>query len=184
MFFQEGQEFGVEGHCFVMGCLILDVAEDGGDLRGAHAEGGVAFLPRKFVALGVGPAPGIGFDGEDSFGEREGLRELEQEMNVVGGPADGVGEDAVIFADSDDVGPEVGLKILRDGFAAVFGTEDDVEGVLGVGVGHGAGYSMWGARVRERDTRNGAGICTYEACFALTALRMFVATVPRPSGLG
>ena len=74
-----------------MGWLILNVAEDGGDLRGAHAEGGVAFLPHEFVALGVGPAPGIGFDGEDGFGEREGLRKLDQEMDVVGGAADGVG---------------------------------------------------------------------------------------------
>ena len=167
-----------------MGWLILDVAEDGGDLRCAHAEGGVAFLPRKFVALGVGPAPGIGFDGEDGFGEREGLRKLDQEMDVVGGAADGVGEDSVVFADAGDVGPEVGLEILRDGFAAVFGGEDDVEGVLGVGVRHGAGYSMGGARVRERDAQSGAGICTYEARFAPTALRMFVAAVPRPSGLG
>ena len=35
---------------------------------------------------------------------------------MVGGAADGVREDSVIFADAGDVGPEVGLKILRDGF--------------------------------------------------------------------
>ena len=167
VFFQQGEEFGVEGHFIVMGWLILDVAEDGGDLRGAHAEGGVAFLPRKFVASGVGPAAGIGFDGQDGFGEREGLRKLDQEMDVVGGAADGVGEDSVIFADAGDVGPEVGsLKSMRDGFAAVFGGEDDVQGVLGVGVGHGAGYITWGS-AGSRAGMHGVvrGICTYEALF-------------------
>ena len=56
VFFQEREKFRVEGHFFVMGFLILDIADYGGDLRGAHAEGGVAFLPREFVVLGVGPA--------------------------------------------------------------------------------------------------------------------------------
>ena len=65
-------------------------------------------------------------------------------MDVVGGAADGVGQDAVIFADAGDVGPEVRLKILRNGFAAVFGGENDVEGILCVGVRHGAVYIMWG----------------------------------------
>ena len=59
---------------------------------------------------------------------------------MVVGAADAVGEDAVIFADAGDVGPEVGLKVMGDGFAAVFGGEDDVEGVLRVGVRHGAVY--------------------------------------------
>ena len=52
----------------MVGVLILDVAEDGGDLRGAYAEGGVAFLPGEFVGLSVGPAPGIGFDCQNGFG--------------------------------------------------------------------------------------------------------------------
>jgi hypothetical protein len=87
-------------------------------------------------------------------------------MDVVGGAADGVGQDAVVFADAGDVGPEVGLEMFGDGFAAVFGGEDDVEGVLGVGVRHGAVYIMWGEWFQERDVRSGAGICTYEACIA------------------
>jgi hypothetical protein len=36
VFFQEGQEFGVEGHFMVMGWLILDVAGDGGDAMWAR----------------------------------------------------------------------------------------------------------------------------------------------------
>ena len=63
---------------------------------------------------------------------------------MVGGAADGVGEDSVIRADAGDVGPEVGLKILGDGFAAVFGAEDDVERVLRVGVRHGGLYHAAG----------------------------------------
>lgn len=31
MFFQEGEKFRVEGHFFMMGFLILDVADYGGD---------------------------------------------------------------------------------------------------------------------------------------------------------
>jgi hypothetical protein len=162
----------------VVGVLILDVAEDGGDLRGAYAEGGVAYLPCEFVALGVGPAGGIRFDCQDGFGQGEGWRKLEQEMDVVGGAADGVREDSVIFADAGDVGPEVWLKILRNGFAAVFGGEDDVEGVLGVGVRHGAVYIMWGAWFLERDAPSDAGIFTYEACVAPTALGIFLRCFP------
>jgi hypothetical protein len=68
VFFQEREKFRVEGDFFVMGVLILDVADYGGDLRGAYAEGGVAFLPSEFVFLSMGPARGIRFDGEDGLG--------------------------------------------------------------------------------------------------------------------
>ena len=104
------------------------------------------------MVLGVGPARGVRFDGEDGFGEREGLRKLDQKMDVVGGAADAVGEDAVIFADAGDVGPEVGLKVMRDGFAAVFGGEDDVQGVLRVGVRHGRLYHVAGVVSRAGNT--------------------------------
>src|SRR5271169_6938296 len=66
-------------------------------------------------------------------------------MEVVGGAADGVAEDSVIFADSGDVGPEVRLKVMWDGFAAVFGAEDEVESVSGVGVGHVRFISVGGS---------------------------------------
>ena len=92
------------------------------------------------MVLGVGPARGIRFDGEDGLGERESLRKLDQEMDVVVGAADAAGEDAVIFAGAGDVGPEVGLKVMGDGFAAVFGGKDDVQGILRVGVRHGSVY--------------------------------------------
>ena len=49
VFFQEREKFRVEGDFFVVGFLILDVADYGGDLRGAYAEGGVAVLDRKSV---------------------------------------------------------------------------------------------------------------------------------------
>ena len=71
---------------------------------------------------------------------------------MVVGAADAVGEDAVIFADAGDVGPEVGLKVMGDGFAAVFGGEDDVEGVLRVGVRHGRLYHVAGVVSRAGNT--------------------------------
>jgi hypothetical protein len=67
----------------------------------------------------------------------------------------------------------LGLEMFGDGFAAVFGGEDDVEVVLGVGVRHGAVYIMWGAWFLERDAPSDAGIFTYEACVAPTALGIF-----------
>src|SRR5208282_3574739 len=93
-------------------------------------------------------------------------------MDVVGGAADGLRENRVIFANAGDVGPENWLKFFGDGFAAVFSAEDNVDGVLREGVRHGAGYSIGGTRFRERNARSGAGICTYEACVAPTALRV------------
>lgn len=79
---------------------------------------------------------------------------------MVGGAADGLRENRVIFANAGDVGPESWLKIFGDGFAAVFGAEDDVDGVLRVGMRHRAGYIIRGAWLRERDVRSGAGIYT------------------------
>jgi hypothetical protein len=64
-------------------------------------------------------------------------------MDVVGGAADGLRENRVIFANACDVGPETWLKFLGNGFAAVFGAEDDVDGVLRVGVRHGAGLGRF-----------------------------------------
>ena len=110
---------------------------------------------------------------------------------MVGGAADGVREDSVILADAGDVGPEVWLKFFGDRVAAVFGAEDDVEGVLRVGVRHGVDLGRFiscGAGGFERDdgscvSNRDAVARTCEACIAPTALGILFAIVPRPSGL-
>ena len=110
---------------------------------------------------------------------------------MVGGAADGVGEDAVIFADAGDVGPERWLKFPGDRFAAVFGGEDDVEGVLREGVRHGGLYHVAAVVSRARYTmgqtlqlrmRCGGGYVW--ACVAPTALWDFLRTFPGLPAVG
>lgn len=119
-----------------MGFLVLNVAHDGRDIRGAHAEGRVALLPCEWKAFLVCPSGGIRFDGVDGFGERQSGQDFDEEMNVIVHATDGVDENFVVLADAGRVGPEARLKIFRDEFGAVFGVEDNMDGVLGVRVRH------------------------------------------------
>ncbi len=50
--------------------------------------------------------------------------------------ADGVDNDFEVVANACGIGPEARLKFRGDGFAAIFGAEDNVQQVLGVCVGH------------------------------------------------
>ena len=103
---------------------------------------------------------------------------------MVGGAADGLRENRVIFADAGDVGPESWLKFFGNGFTAVFGTEDDVDGVLRVGVRHGAGYSIGGTRFRERDARSGAGYIRTRLVSHLRRSGFSVRIFPTASAVG
>ena len=47
---------------------------------------------------------------------------------------DGVNEDSILFANASEVGAEPGFEFFWDQLAAVFGAEDEVDRVLGVGV--------------------------------------------------
>ena len=49
---------------------------------------------------------------------------------------DCVNEDSILFADASEVGAEPGFEFFWDEVAAVFGAEDEVDRVLGVGVRH------------------------------------------------
>src|SRR5271155_3542280 len=116
--------------------LILNVSSDGRKIRGTHAECRIALLPCEGKAFFSCPPRGIRFHGVDGFGEREGRRDLDEEMNVIVRSADGVDENSLFFADTGRVGPEARLKILRDELGAVFGAEDGVDCVLSVRVRH------------------------------------------------
>src|SRR5712692_5661223 len=57
-------------------------------------------------------------------------------MNVVLHAANGMDENAEVFADACRIGPHFRLEFRRNGFAPVFGAEDHMNCVLGVCVGH------------------------------------------------
>jgi hypothetical protein len=78
-------------------------------------------LPCEIVALFAGPSRGIRFNGVDGIGERQGWRDLDEQMNVIVHPADGVNENFVVLADACGVGPHSGLEFFWDEFGAAFG---------------------------------------------------------------
>jgi hypothetical protein len=49
---------------------------------------------------------------EDRLGERQGWRNLDEEMNVIVHSADGVNEYSVVLADTCDVCPHSGLEFV------------------------------------------------------------------------
>src|ERR1700733_10037977 len=57
-------------------------------------------------------------------------------MNVIFRSVDRVNEDSILFADAGEVGAEPGFEIFGDELAAIFGAEDEVDCILGVGVRH------------------------------------------------
>src|ERR1700730_19175457 len=125
-------------------------------------------------------------------------------MDVIGAPADDLRENPVIFAVSGDVGPEFRLKFFGNGFAAVFGAEDNVDGVLRAGMGRRPRlpffYIMCAAFpgpdklsrtwFRVGNTRGisgqgrDAGVRTRDAGVAPTALWFLFADFPTASAVG
>jgi hypothetical protein len=61
---------------------------------------------------------------------------LDQEVNVIFHSIDCVKEDSISFADAREIGAEPGFEFPWDQLGAVLGAEDEVDRVLGVGVGH------------------------------------------------
>ena len=143
VFFQHGEKFGIKAQFSVMRFLIADVANDHGNNGSAHAEGRVALLPCELVAFLVGPSRGIRFDGENRLGQCQDRWNLDEEMNVIFHSAHGMNKNSVFFANTCCVGPDARLKFLGDGFAAVFGAEDNMNYVLSVCVGHVPHLRCW-----------------------------------------
>ncbi len=87
-------------------------------------------------------------------------------MNVVVGATDRMNENFMVCAYAGDVRPEFGLKFLRNGFVAVFGAEDYVDGVLDVRVRHllhlgtpwGSIYHLRGVACQNRASRLRVGL--------------------------
>ena len=74
--------------------LILNVFLHRGHIGCAHAEGGIAFLPRKSLAH---PFGGIGFENIDRLGERQRGRQLKENVDVVFHSPDFMHQDAVLL---------------------------------------------------------------------------------------
>lgn len=134
--FQQGEKLRLKTHFLVMRLLRSDVLNYGGSVGTTHAESPIALLPGEFVTLLGGPSGGVGFDGEDHFGNGQARRNLDEEVDVVLHAANGVDEDFKVVANACGVRPKAGLKFGGDRLAAIFGAEDDMEQVLRVCVGH------------------------------------------------
>ena len=57
-------------------------------------------------------------------------------MNVIFHSVDCVNEDSILFTDAGEVGAEPGFEFFGDQLMAIFGAENEVDRVLGVGVRH------------------------------------------------
>jgi hypothetical protein len=81
MFGQKRLEFRFEGHLLVMVFLVSDVADDRRHVGFAHAEGTVAFLPRKIWRnpFGLHPSGRIGLDDTSAFRKATLLKGLRVE---------------------------------------------------------------------------------------------------------
>ena len=134
---QHGNEFLFKRHFLVVPFLVLNVSHHPRKVRFAHPEPAISFLPGEPADLVGHPAGRVRFDGLDGVGNHHGGRKLQQHMNVVFHPADGMDEDALMPANARRVRPQAVFHFDRNDFAAVFGAEDDMHYVLKIGVRQG-----------------------------------------------
>ncbi len=78
--------------------LIMNVSLHSFHQGWADAERRVSFLPFKTQSMLAEPARGIGFKLLDSFGDWKSRLQTDQQMYVVGSPANGYQHCAEIFA--------------------------------------------------------------------------------------
>src|SRR6266849_4551164 len=83
MFFQQCQKLIRKTQFLVVRRLILDVPDDRGNHRSAHAKRRVSVLPREGTALRSRPFRRTRFDGLQRLGQREHRRNLHEQMNVI-----------------------------------------------------------------------------------------------------
>src|SRR5205809_3151965 len=118
----------------MMAFLVLYVLDYRGNIRRAHAESTVAFLPDEFLSLFAHPFGGVRLDGEDCLGEGQRGRYLKKKVDVVFHPADGVYEYLCSLADASGIRPEALLHGAGNQSAPLFGAEDHMDCILNVGV--------------------------------------------------
>lgn len=136
MFHQEGHEFLFKAALAVMFLLRVDVSDGVGLSGDAYGESAVTFLPSESVAEIVHPFRGCAFDQLYGFSERHGRGQRQENVNVVGGAADGDGFESVLAGDAAEERPEALPGVGGDEVAAVLGGEDDVDEIGDVSVRH------------------------------------------------
>lgn len=94
------------------------------------------------------PTRGIGFEFLDRLGKWRAWWKIDEQVNMVGGAADGNSSDAEVFRDSIEVCPKIVLQLGGNEVFAPFGAEDAVDKVGGIGVRHSAMLAMMGERGR------------------------------------
>ena len=141
----------------MMSLLVANIADNGGKLRGADAERGIAFLPDKQSARLAHPPRGIALDGVDRPCEVLRGRQLQQAVQMVVCATNRVDESPFLLANPRNVRPQLRLERVVDTLRPILRAEDDVDDVPGVAVRH---------------------------CVALRALRHRYVTVPSAGALG
>ena len=108
MLFEKAAVFFFEGFVTVVLALVGDVFDDVRDSRGTYGEGGIAVLPREgsggelFI---VDPRGASAFESLDCFGDGEGFRDFNEEMDMVFDAANAEGMHVVLLSDAGEVCP-------------------------------------------------------------------------------
>jgi len=137
MFLQQRQKFLLKRHLLVMFLLAFDITNDVVQLRHAHTECAILFLPRKQAMFGKGfvdPFGRTALDQLHRLGDGDRGRQGKQEMDVVFDSADFNGLHFVAAHDTAQEWPEPFGKRRRDEPATLLGAEDAM--VVGTDVGH------------------------------------------------
>ncbi len=105
MLLQQRNELLFKRHFPVMPFLILNVPHDRRDVRLAYPEPAISLLPREPAGLAGHPPRRVCFDLIDRIGNGNGGGKLQQQMNVVFHPANGMHEDVLVLANASGVRP-------------------------------------------------------------------------------
>lgn len=170
--FQQRQELLLECQLFVVFSLVANVGGDLVELRCAHAEGAIAALPLVGEAPFVHESRRVCFEGTNHRCQRDCWGEQEEEVAVVRHASRSQKGDVAVTRDGGNIGIEPFVKIRRDQVFAIFGAEDSMNVVVGIGVAH--------QYVKNTHT------ITYLNSLVprLRRSERFVGTIPSPAGLG
>ena len=118
MLFQQCNELLFKRQSGVMLFLILDISHHGRNIRFARPKPAIALLPGEPANLAGHPPRRVRLYFLDCIGNHEGGWKLQQQMNVVFHPSDGVDEDALVPANAGGIRPSAVLSFASGQFSA------------------------------------------------------------------